>query len=267
VYILVAKITERDSMQLAYFVINKLKPDFWCDFHVHHCWEIVYNVASGGKVIIGEQPWAYSADQIMIHRPLNPHKCYNAGSTTHYCLGLVGEDVEGLSEGVFGSNEEITGSFDQLITEASTRSAFYKELVELKAREIILLLKRLQASDERSGGLEIPRGIQDMKVIIDREYQRKIDLTFLSHELMLSVDYIRHEFKKHYGLSPIQYLINKRVDYAKHLLITSSMSIKQIAYQCGFENEYYFSRLFKKITNISPREYRLADEAAPARFS
>jgi AraC-like DNA-binding protein len=254
-------------MQLAYFVINTLRPDFWCDFHVHQCWEIVYNVASGGKVIIGDRPWDYSAGQIMIHRPQNPHKCYNAESTTHYCLGLVGEDIEGLSEGVFQGNGEIAGCFDQLIAETGTRSVYYKEMVELKAREIILLLKRLQAGDERSAGLEIPLGIQDMKVIIDREYQKKIDLTFLSHELMLSVDYIRHEFKKHYGLSPIQYLIGKRVDYAKHLLITSDMSIKQIAFQCGFENEYYFSRLFKKITNTSPRQYRLAEEAAPARFS
>ncbi len=70
------------------------------------------------------------------------------------------------------------------------------------------------------------------------------------------MDYIRHEFKKHYGVSPIQYLINRRMEYAKHLLNTSGMSVKQIAYQCGFENEYYFSRIFKKLTGYSPSQYR-----------
>jgi len=253
-------------MQLVFFVINDLKADFWCDVHVHACWEIVYNVSAPGTVVIGDREIEYKPRQILVHRPGSPHNCYNKDSTVHYCLGALGDEIEGLEEGVFDGGGGIAEIVGQLAAETSTRGAYYKELIELKAREVILLLRRLQLGDTGLDGRGIPMRIRDMKGILDREYQKKIDLTFLSNEVLLSVDYIRHEFKKHYGVSPLQYLIKKRVDYAKHLLITSPMSIKQVAYQCGFENEYYFSRLFKKLTGISPRQYRLSDEAPRTRW-
>lgn len=58
------------------------------------------------------------------------------------------------------------------------------------------------------------------------------------------------------GVSPIQYLINKRIAHAKHLLSTSDMPIAKIATECGYDDPVYFSQVFKRITGYSPTEYR-----------
>ena len=66
-----------------------------------------------------------------------------------------------------------------------------------------------------------------------------------------------HTFTKHLGVSPINYVINKRIQEAKNLLATTSYSIRDIASIVGFGNSSYFSQMFKKVTGISPKSYRV----------
>lgn len=63
-------------------------------------------------------------------------------------------------------------------------------------------------------------------------------------------------FKKDFGLPPHQYLLERKIEIAGILLKESAKSIKQIAAEIGFPDEYYFSRLFKKRTGVSPSDYR-----------
>ena len=63
-------------------------------------------------------------------------------------------------------------------------------------------------------------------------------------------------------MSPLTYLMEKRIDCAKQLLLRrnnndSNYSIKEIAEMCGFSDPLYFSRYFKKITGVPPKEYKL----------
>jgi YesN/AraC family two-component response regulator len=59
------------------------------------------------------------------------------------------------------------------------------------------------------------------------------------------------------GISPINYLINKRIDESKKLLSTTNYSIRDISSIVGFSNSSYFSQMFKKIAGISPKTFRL----------
>jgi len=62
-------------------------------------------------------------------------------------------------------------------------------------------------------------------------------------------------FKKETGYTPNEYLIQKRVDHAKRLLIGAEETdwrVKDIAAMCGFKGPYYFSRIFKKRTGSAP---------------
>ena len=68
--------------------------------------------------------------------------------------------------------------------------------------------------------------------------------------------YLVHVFKQYKGVSPINYLISKRVECAKELLETTNYPIAQIAESSGFSSQSYFSQVFKKATNMSPNEYR-----------
>ena len=72
---------------------------------------------------------------------------------------------------------------------------------------------------------------------------------------MSEVHFIR-TFKQTYGITPNQFIINKRLEKAMHLLESTNLPIKDIAVSTGFANSYYFSRTFRMKTTITPSEYR-----------
>jgi AraC family transcriptional regulator len=63
-------------------------------------------------------------------------------------------------------------------------------------------------------------------------------------------------FREAFGLPPKQYVVQARMDRAKVLLVRTQDPIKNIASQVGYENEFFFYRIFKKYTGITPDEYR-----------
>lgn len=63
-------------------------------------------------------------------------------------------------------------------------------------------------------------------------------------------------FKQTYGITPNKYLVSRKVDLAKNLLKIGYLSISDIASMSGYENIYYFSRVFKESTGMTPTEYR-----------
>jgi len=68
-------------------------------------------------------------------------------------------------------------------------------------------------------------------------------------------------FKRHTGSAPIDYFIRLRMDHARHLLDTTALSVKGVAGALGYDDPFYFSRLFKAVTRTSPSEYRLLSAA------
>lgn len=64
-------------------------------------------------------------------------------------------------------------------------------------------------------------------------------------------------FKKFYKITPVELVRKMRIDHAKELLITSRYSIAEIANLCGFEDQHYFSLVFKKVIGVPPSRYKL----------
>lgn len=79
--------------------------------------------------------------------------------------------------------------------------------------------------------------------------------------LPLNYDYIRKLFKKETGITPHEYLVSKRMELAKNIILSkaanrySNYTVSQIAEACGFSEPLYFSRVFKKYYGVSPSEY------------
>ncbi|MDR6879042.1 AraC family transcriptional regulator [Bacillus sp. 3255] len=78
----------------------------------------------------------------------------------------------------------------------------------------------------------------------------------LAKELGLTQVQFTRRFKKSAGMPPLDYLTSLRLQKVQKLLLESDLTLQQIAGQCGFENEFYLSRVFKKRMHIPPTQYR-----------
>lgn len=91
---------------------------------------------------------------------------------------------------------------------------------------------------------------------ITANYNKKVTLGMLEAEMHFSAIYCDTIFKQEIGKSIIDYLIDIRIEEAKSLLINSEYSVKDISYLTGYEDQNYFSRLFKKRVGYTPTSYR-----------
>ena len=83
-----------------------------------------------------------------------------------------------------------------------------------------------------------------------------IDCSFLSDLCGVSYSYFKRLFIMKFQLSPIKYITKKRISYACDLLVSNTYSVSDIAFMTGYGDVYYFSRVFKECTGMSPTEYR-----------
>lgn len=72
----------------------------------------------------------------------------------------------------------------------------------------------------------------------------------------ISETHLRRIFKQNFNISPIKYINCLKLDKAKNMLQSSNYTINEIALSVGFDDPYYFSRLFKHETGLSPSEYK-----------
>lgn len=101
---------------------------------------------------------------------------------------------------------------------------------------------------------------------IEENLSKEITVTELSELLHFHPNYFINYFRTMTNQTPIDYINNARIDKAKRLLLDDNITIKEVADQVGFNNSYYFSRIFKKKTGMSPRDYRVIAYAKPEDF-
>ncbi len=91
---------------------------------------------------------------------------------------------------------------------------------------------------------------------LDEHYNEDISMDDLSEHFNISASHISHEVNRIYNTSPINYLINKRIQSAQWKLASTSLSLKEIALSVGYENPSYFSKLFRERVGVQPLTFR-----------
>ena len=92
--------------------------------------------------------------------------------------------------------------------------------------------------------------------IIDYNFNTDISVNALAEKLQINISHLSRLFTNKMGISPKQYILNKKIDRAIELLTSTNASVKEISNSVGIEDQLYFSRIFKKKTGFSPSEYK-----------
>lgn len=90
---------------------------------------------------------------------------------------------------------------------------------------------------------------------IDNNFDKELNLGLLSHIRFTSKFHLLRLFKKYYGQTPKQYLIDKRIEQAKEAL-TKGTSVTETCYNIGFDSPSSFSTLFKSRIGLTPTEFQ-----------
>ncbi|MBI4026923.1 MAG: helix-turn-helix transcriptional regulator [Verrucomicrobia bacterium] len=92
--------------------------------------------------------------------------------------------------------------------------------------------------------------------VLEDRFTGPITIPDLAQEVRLSQNYLANLFRKQFGMTIQQYLLNRRIDVARHLLVSTDKSIKSIAYDVGLPDPHYFNKRFRRLTGMSPSAAR-----------
>jgi AraC-like DNA-binding protein len=103
---------------------------------------------------------------------------------------------------------------------------------------------------------EIPPRYRQLRHFINESYGSKVTLQMLAGRAHVSRWHLCREFQRYFGMGPMKYLQNVRMQQAANLLRGRSLNVSEVARQCGYDDLFQFSKLFKKHYGASPREMR-----------
>lgn len=131
----------------------------------------------------------------------------------------------------------------------------YKEIK--KAEDIEDEQEEISVKDENIKNVKkYSESIEKCLSIIEENYNQNITLDEITKAVAVSKNYFCHLFKKELGMSLWSYLTQVRLNKAKELLKETDMKTYEIAFEVGYDNPSYFSKIFKKTENMTPNEYR-----------
>ena len=221
--------------------------------HQHGQWEIMYYLSGRGFMQTESGNIPFEKGSIIIGPPNTFH-----GSVSEN--GFV--------------NISVGGDFSQLFMFTLPIRLHDNEICEGKLLSELILNNRYGSEDYLSSlcsayanfllqsakcESQIKQCIANILKQIDKNYtDPKLCVTELLIESGYAEDYIRSEFKKLTGSTPVRFLTQSRIDHAKNLLdiYGNNRTLTEIAEACGFNDVIYFSKKFKKLVGVSPDLYR-----------
>ena len=155
------------------------------------------------------------------------------------------EKFEGIEGEMQAQSEELKNSMKTIQT-----------LEEIK-NYIRMLLKKIIGVRDTISGRRYSNIIEIAKDQIRKTYMSdEISLNTIAAEVGMSPSYFSSIFSKEMGKTFVEYLTEIRMDRAKELLMCSSMKTSEIGYEVGYKDPHYFSYIFKKTQNCTPKEFR-----------
>lgn len=250
--------------------------------HAHDFLSLIYILNGEAQYEIGGKIYPVSPGTLFICNP----------EVTHHRILLKNQRIEEFQAGIGGlglkglpANCLIPQGEEPLQTFYSYGQAFFNAIGEITAEQqkndeaSVLMLKCIvmkllvyiikeryvpSATQEKNvfylERYDKTAMVNNILAFINDNYMKPVSLAKISENTYLSPIYVSRVFKETTGESPISYLIRVRLVKACGLLAGNGASVREIARQVGYEDAYYFSKLFKKYYGVSPMEYRRMKE-------
>lgn len=252
--------------RLLYISSTSYGKDWSSMLHSHSFPELFYIIEGEGYFCTESESFPIRKDSLIIINPNVRHteKPSISRTLTYITLGIQflkfdfrNPDLNFYIYDFSSHKNEILPLLRTMLSEAKQKKASYDKICQNYLS--ILLLKIARITEEEfviTVPQDFPAGCELVRNYIDQNFREPLTIDTLANLSHLNKFYLIHIFSKTYGISPINYLLEKRILHSKELLKTSDFSITHIAHATGFSSANYFSQSFKKYTGITPKAYR-----------
>ena len=266
------------DFELLYISKSKYGEDWHSTSHFHPFTEIFFITHGNGIMEIDSIDVSVKEGDLIIINPNCPHtekSSYNRMDQLEYIVFAInnlalankslpqlnGDDSNPTSYKIMNLNNNksvILYYLNTLVHEVEEKKVNYELACKSILTLFIIYISRNTESNLLIADNPEKLNIECVKIknYIDSHYSENITLDILSNLSYVNKFHLVHLFTKQMGISPINYLINRRIEESKNLLTTTNYSIRDISTIVGFSNSSYFSQMFKKFTGYSPRMYK-----------
>ena len=236
-------------------------------------WLVIYCVSGRAELTLGEARRHVSAGDLLLLPPGQPHG-YRADPDdpwSLYWVHLEGSELAALFARLdpssqyglaIGLHEPLLSAFRDLLALAASGSgpATLVHAASLSRTLLSWALMLAQRPAPPATGLDLDTLHQFMQ----QNLHRRLTLRALCHAAGAGSpwQFIRH-YRAATGQTPMQAFLHRKVARACYLLEVSDLSVAELAQRFGFDDPYYFSRLFRRLTGVSPSHYRQRGRASP----
>ena len=230
-----------------------------------HLTVIEYVISGTGTVESPRGIFHPSAGDAYLLRANEPHKYYADARSpwVKIWVNLQGKlitpilDAYGLTHSLYLPDLDIYDFIQRIHAIASPDDVDINKAMDGSCK-VFLELCQFIRNNLNAGELEkpVPRNISQLKEYLDVHLEERLTLEKCSEITYLSISQTIRRFRSAYGMTPCEYLNQRRINTAKQLLQNSTLSVEEIASQTGFPDHNYFSKYFKKKVGLSPSKFR-----------
>lgn len=244
---------DRDVTKLLYVSTAKYGGDWHSLMHTHACTELFYVVGGMGQFKVAEKLIPVSPDDLVIVNPNVEHTevSLNASPLEYIVLGVEGMEFAADENGdrrysafnFHSGREDILPYLRGHAAEIEQKSAGYEvvcqDLLEIL---VVKLMRHTDFSLTVTPAQQSSKECAEARRYIDSNFKENISLDQLAELTHVNKYYLVHSFSKEYGVSPINYLIGRRIEESRYLLADTNHSLSQISHMLGFSSPSYFSQ-------------------------
>lgn len=225
-------------------------------------YQLIYIFSGSGIFVLNGKEEVISAGHLLLYPPHVPqiYSYFYKDKPEVYWIHFTGNSVDQILEkfqihsGHIGIHLQLKNLFQEIIMELQLKKTCFDAVTEALFTKMLALIHRSQTDSKMDSkvGFQLDRLI----IFLNQTYQNAWTVKDMAEFCSLSESYFSHHFKEIVGIPPMQYLTELRILKAKDLLLGDDLSISSVASLLGYEDPLYFSKVFKKTTGISPRNYQ-----------
>lgn len=232
---------------------------------------VLYCTAGGGTLSVisndEKRQYAVHAGDVLLLPKATPHHYkadlktpwtlywahFDGSLSQHYCRHIAGHEPRHLIH--LGLSSLLISSFEHLFKASNTG---YALTAYISASHTLgqILTSIATSSIPGPGTAHQENSFSTVTAHMESVIHTQLDLDTLARLAGLSKYHFIKKYKETYGYSPIQHFIHRKIERACQQLDTTALNISAVADSLGYDDPHYFSRLFKKVTGLSPQQYR-----------